>query len=50
MPAARDTGYHPLDPDWTRGRERALEEAETIVRRQIGLERTVKMIRQQERD
>ncbi len=42
MPA-RDTGFHPSDPDWTRGRAQAIADAEAIARRQTGMQRAVKM-------
>lgn len=41
--ASKDTGFHPSDADWTRGRAQAVAEAEAIARRQIGLARKVKM-------
>lgn len=40
---AKDTGFHPSDPDWTRGRAQALADAEAIARRQIGTQRAVIM-------
>ena len=39
--ASKDTGFHPTDPDWTRGRAIALADADAIARRQIGMARTV---------
>ena len=39
--ASKDTGFHPSDPDWTRGRAQALADAEAFARRQIGLTRRV---------
>lgn len=39
--ASKDTGFHPSDPDWTRGRSQAVADAESIARRQIGLTRRV---------
>lgn len=33
--ADRDTGFHSLDPDFTRGRARAIGEANTLARAQI---------------
>ncbi len=39
--ASKDTGFHPSDPDWTRGRAQAIGHAETIARRQIGMMRKV---------
>lgn len=40
---AKGTGFHTSDPDWTRGRARALADAEALARRQIGLQRLIKM-------
>lgn len=37
----KGTGFHPGDPDWTRGREAALDEAEVIARRGMGMARKV---------
>lgn len=42
--ASRNTGFHPSDADWTRGREQALAEANSIARRQDGLARVVSII------
>lgn len=42
--ASRDTGFHPSDPDWTRGRAQAVADAEAIARRRISMTRKV-MIR-----
>lgn len=39
--ASKNTGFHPSDADWTRGREQALADAESIARRQVGLSRGV---------
>ncbi len=39
--ASRDTGFHPSDADWTRGREQAVADANAIARRQIGMARKV---------
>ncbi len=39
--ASKDTGFHPSDPDWTRGRAQAVADAEAIARRQIGMTRRV---------
>lgn len=36
---SKDTGFHPSDPDWTRGRAQALADAEAFARRQMGLSR-----------
>ncbi len=41
--ASKDTGFHPHDADWTRGRAQALADAEAIARRQTGLTRTVRL-------
>ena len=38
---SKDTGFHPSDPDWTRGRAEAIAQAEAIARRQINMERKV---------
>jgi hypothetical protein len=42
--ASKDTGFHPHDADWTRGRVQALADAEAVARRQIGLARTVRLV------
>lgn len=39
----RDTGFHPSDPDWTRGRAQYISEAEGIARMQMGMTRKVTM-------
>jgi hypothetical protein len=39
--ASKDTGFHPSDSDWTRGRAQAVAEAEAIARRQINMARAV---------
>lgn len=39
--ASKDTGFHPQDADWTRGRAQAIADAESIARRQMGMTRTV---------
>lgn len=39
--ASKETGFHPTDPDWTRGRSVAIADAEAIARRKIGLKRTI---------
>jgi len=39
--ASKDTGFHPSDADWTRGREQAVADANALARRQIGLTRNV---------
>lgn len=39
--ASKQTGFHPQDAEWTRGREQAVADAESIARRQIGMTRTV---------
>ena len=41
--ASRGTGFHPSDADWTRGREQALADANSIARRQTGLARVVSL-------
>lgn len=43
----RNTGFHPSDADWTKGRALALSDAEATARRQIGMMRKV-MIKAQE--
>lgn len=39
--ASKDTGFHPSDADWTQGRAKAIADAESIARRQVGLARPV---------
>ena len=39
--ASKNTGFHQSDADWTRGREQAVVDAESIARRQVGLARVV---------
>ena len=39
--ASKDTGFHPSDPDWTRGRALAVAEADAIAQRQISMAKTV---------
>ena len=39
----RETGFNRQDADWTRGRELALADAESIARRQAGMARRVFM-------
>lgn len=41
--ASKDTGFHPSDPDWTRGRSAAVADAEALVSRQISMKREVAM-------
>lgn len=41
MIAPKDTGFHPSDADFTRGRGQALSDAESFARRQVGLSRPV---------
>ena len=43
--ASKDTGFHPSDPDWTRGRQQAIADAEATARRQIGMAREVTLSR-----
>jgi hypothetical protein len=43
MMASKHTGFHPQDADWTRGREQAIADAESIARRQMGLTRKVSL-------
>ena len=39
--ASKDTGFHPSDPDWTRGRAQAVAQADAIARQQINMARKV---------
>jgi len=41
--ASKDTGFHPSDPDWTRGRAQAVSDAEAIARRLISMTRKVSL-------
>lgn len=41
MTPKRDTGFHPSDPDWTRGRGQYVTDAEAIARMQMGMTRKV---------
>ena len=41
--ASKDTGFHPSDPDWTRGRSAAVADADVLARRQISMRREVAM-------
>ena len=41
--ASKDTGFHPQDADWTRGRAHAVADAESLARRQDGLTRPVSL-------
>ena len=41
--ASKDSGFHPSDADWTRGRAQAVADAEAIARRQISMRREVAM-------
>ena len=41
--ASKDTGFHPSDADWTRGRSAAVADAEALARRQISMKREVAM-------
>lgn len=41
MANPKDTGFHPSDADWTRGRLVALADAEATARRQMGLARKI---------
>ncbi len=43
--ASKDTGFHPSDADWTKGRAIAISEADSIARRQIGLQRKIALAR-----
>jgi len=40
---SKDTGFHPSDPDWTRGRTIAISDADALARRQISMRREVAM-------
>lgn len=39
--ASKGTGFHPSDPDWTRGRASAVAEADALARRQISMSREI---------
>ncbi len=39
--AAKGTGFHPSDSDWTQGRAKALADANSIARRQESISRKV---------
>ena len=39
--ASKNTGFHPLDADFTRGRAEALADADAVARRMDGLARKV---------
>jgi len=39
--ASKDTGFHPHDADWTRGREQAIADAEHIARKDMWQTRAV---------
>ena len=41
--ASKGTGFHPSDPDWTRGRAMAVTEAEALARRQVSMNRDVRL-------
>lgn len=41
--ASKDSGFHPSDADWTRGRAQAVAEADSLARRQISMRREVAM-------
>ncbi len=41
--ASKNTGFHPHDADWTRGRALAVSDAEATARRQAGLARPVSL-------
>lgn len=43
--ASRDTGFHPQDADWTRGRAQAVADAEAMARMQMGATRKVTLDR-----
>jgi hypothetical protein len=43
--ASKDTGFHPSDADWTRGRDHAVSDANALARRQTGLTRSVSLAR-----
>ena len=47
---SKDTGFHPSDADYTRGRSLAVSNAEAIARRQMGLARAVKLTTTKEAD
>jgi hypothetical protein len=39
--ASKGTGFHPSDPDWSRGRAMAVADAEALARRQISMKREI---------
>jgi len=41
--ASKDTGFHHLDADWTRGRVIAIADAEAVARRQAALARCIRL-------
>lgn len=41
--ASKDTGFHPHDADWTRGRAQAVADAETIARKDLWRTRAVRL-------
>lgn len=44
--ADRDTGFHPLDADWTRGRAIAIGKANAHARKEIAIaRRTVSLVK-----
>lgn len=42
--ASKDTGFHPSDADWTRGRAQAVSDAEAIARQQTSMGRKVSLV------
>ena len=44
MTVKRDTGFHPSDPDWTRGRGQYVADAEATARMQMGITRKVTLV------
>jgi hypothetical protein len=41
--ASKGSGFHPSDPDYTRGRGIALADAEATARRQMNMTRAVRL-------
>jgi len=42
---SKNTGFHPSDADWTKGREAALHDAEAAARMENSLRRPVILLR-----
>ena len=41
--ASKNTGLHPIDADFTRGRAEAIADADAVARRMDGLERRISL-------